>query len=171
MKNKIALIGAIAVLSLLGACGQTASSTVASTTNSSAAQCSVLSSAAPFVVGTDSVVATTEGASQYAPTFTVNVSIIGGKSEVYFSGTVKLTSDTMWASEFTTEAIADKGLAQDGVATGFVNTIGDYTGGAVGELYYYWSFSVNNVYASFGCNKYQMRDGDYLAWSFVSYKS
>jgi hypothetical protein len=123
----------------------------------------------PFSVGKDSVVATTAGASQYAPTFTVNVKIVGGKNEDLFNGTVKLTSDTMWASEFTTEAVADKGLAQAGIATGFVTTIGDYTGGAVGSDYYYWSYTVNNVYANWGCNAYQMRDGDYLLWAFVKY--
>jgi hypothetical protein len=160
MKNLVKIATFVLALSALTACGTTAAS------NSSSA---AAASSAPFVVGKDAVVATTEGASQYAPTFTVNVKILGGKNDDLFNGTVKLTSDTMWASEFTAEAVADKGLAQDGIATGFVNTIGNYTGGAVGTDYYYWSFTVNGVYASWGCNKYQMRDGDYLFWSFIKY--
>jgi hypothetical protein len=156
MKRLVKLVSLMSALSCLAACGATGT-----------AACSV--SSAPFEVGKDAVVATTSGASQYVPTFTVNVKIEGGKQEDLFNGTVKLTSDTMWASEFTTEAVTDKGLSQDGIATGFVTTIGDYTGGAVGEDYYYWSYTVNGVYANWGCNAYQMRDGDYLLWQFIKY--
>src|SRR5574344_1896694 len=120
-----------------------------------------------FEVGKDAVTATTEGASKYAPTFTVNVKIVGGKEEEYFNGKVTLTSDTMNASEFTYKAINDKGLAQEGIATGFVTVIGDYTGGAVGDDYYFWNYTVNDVVANWGCNAYMMRDGDYLLWSFI----
>jgi hypothetical protein len=134
-----------------------------------ACQPTASTSSEPFKVGDDSVVAKTEGASQYAPTFTVNVKILGGSDKVLFNGTVKLTSDTMWASEFTYQAVNEKGLSQDGISTGFVNTIGDYTNGNIGSDYYYWNYQVNNVQANWGCNAYQMRDGDYLFWSFIKY--
>ena len=157
------------LFSVLASCGTSSVPPVSSNTSLSSVVSSVDNT--KFEVGADRVTAKTEGSTEYAPTFKVNVKIVGGEKENYFNGIVTLTSDKMWASEFTAEAIADKGLSQEGIAQGFVTTIGDYTGGQVGELYYYWSYTVNGVVANWGCNAYQMRDGDYLLWEFVSYKS
>jgi hypothetical protein len=114
--------------------------------------------------GTDSVTLKSETASAYTPTFTVFLKVVGGDKKVLFDGQVTLTSDTMWASEFLKAAITDKGLAQDGIDVGFVTKLGDYENNATDSIY--WMFTVNGVTPAWGCNQLQLRDGDYMLWTY-----
>jgi hypothetical protein len=114
--------------------------------------------------GGDSVTVVSEAASTYSPTFTVNLRVVGGNEDVLYDGTVTLTSDTMWTSEFLKAAITDKGLAQDGIDTGFINKLGDYENNSTDSIY--WGYTVNGVYAAWGCNQLQLRDGDYVLFTY-----
>ena len=75
--------------------------------------------------GPDTTEYAVAGHTPYAPTYTIFVKIVANE-DVLYDGTVTLTSDDMWASEFTSAALSEKGLAQDGLSAGFVNKIGDY---------------------------------------------
>jgi len=117
-----------------------------------------------FEVGSDSVTAEAAGAGEYDPTFTIKLKVVGANDDVLYSGTVALKSPTMMASEFLKAAITDKGLAQSGIDVGFVDTLGDYVNNSTDNIY--WLYTVNGASPSFGCNTYQLRDGDYMLWSY-----
>lgn len=117
-----------------------------------------------FAVGTDTVESEALDATQWSPTFTINLKVVGGAQTVLYNGTVQLKSNTMWASEFLKAAVTDKALAQDGIDVGFVTTIGDYVNNAEDGIY--WMYTVNGISPSWGCNQFQMRDGDYMLWTY-----
>ena len=123
---------------------------------------------APFQVGSDTVEATAENSSAYDPTFTINLRIVGGGEEELFNGTVKLQSPTMWCSEFLLAAVNAKGLAQSGIETGYVETIGDYASNAAEQIF--WFYYLNGESALFGCDKCQLRDGDYVEFVYEKYE-
>lgn len=114
--------------------------------------------------GSDTVTAVSESASSYTPTFTVYLKVTGGDSKVLYDGSVTLTSDTMWANEFLKAAITDKGLAQDGIDQGFINKIGDYENNSTDSIY--WMYKVNGEAPAWGCNQLQLRNGDYVSFSY-----
>ncbi len=118
-----------------------------------------------FEVGADRVTAESEGASDWSPTYKVNLKVVGGGNDVLFNGIVTLKSPTMMGSEFLKAAVTEKGLAQEGIDTGFVTTLGDYTNNAEDNIY--WGFTVNGVSSDWGVNQYQMRDGDYMLWTYA----
>ncbi len=117
-----------------------------------------------FEVGTDEVVSEALDATEWSPTFTINLKIVGGDNDVLFNGTVELKSNTMWASEFLKAAVTDKALAQEGIDVGFVTTIGDYVNNAEDSIY--WMFTISGITPSWGCNQFQMRQGDYMLWTY-----
>lgn len=124
--------------------------------------------AAPFEVGDQTTEYTVEGASGWT-TETVNVKIVAGE-DVLYNGTVTLTSDNVLVSEATYAAITEAGISQDGVLTGFVNSIGDYVGGTDAEgNYVYWGYTVNGKYVPFACNQMPVLEGDYILWEFQTY--
>ncbi|MCK9536941.1 MAG: DUF4430 domain-containing protein [Bacilli bacterium] len=102
--------------------------------------------------------------SEWSPVFTVNLKVVGGNETVLFDGKVKVTSDLQMVNEALKAALTEKGLAQDGVDVGFVTQIGDYTNNA--ETNTYWMYYVNGATPSWGCNQFQMRDGDYILWVY-----
>lgn len=114
--------------------------------------------------GTDSTTVKSETASNYTPTFAVFVKVVGGDNKVLYDGTVTLTSDTMWANEFLKAAITDKGLAQDGIDQGFVTKLGDYENNSTDSIY--WLYTINGETPAWGCNQLQLRDGDYMLWTY-----
>lgn len=116
-----------------------------------------------FEVGADRVSEEAVDAGQYSPTYTINLKIVGGEDDQLFNGKVTLKSDTMWGSEFLKAAVTDKALAQDGIDAGFVTTLGDYVNNAEESLY--WLYEVNGI-APWGINAFQMRDGDYMLWTY-----
>lgn len=107
------------------------------------------------------------GHTPYAPTYTIFVKIVANE-DVLYDGTVTLTSDDMWASEFTSVALSEKGLAQDGLSTGFVTKIGDYENKEIDGEYMYWNFSINGVSSNWGCNQIRCVDGTYLLWEYIA---
>ncbi len=117
--------------------------------------------------GEDSTTYEVAGHGPYAPTYTVYVKIQAG-DDVLYDGTVTLVSDDMWANEFTSAALSEKGIAQDGLSAGFVNKIGDYENKEIDGQYMYWSWSVNGVMGNWGCNQYRLVDGMYLLWEYVA---
>ena len=117
--------------------------------------------------GEDSTTYEVAGHEPYAPTYTVYVKIQAG-DDVLYDGTVTLVSDDMWANEFTSAALSEKGIAQDGLSAGFVNKIGDYENKEIDGQYMYWSWSVNGVMGNWGCNQYRLVDGMYLLWEYVA---
>jgi hypothetical protein len=118
-----------------------------------------------FEVGQDFVEYTAPETTQWSPVFTVNLKVVGANNEVLFNGKVKVKSDTQLVSEALKAAITDKGLAQEGIDVGFVNKLGDYANNA--ETSTYWMYEVNEVSSpSWGCNQYQMRDGDFILWEY-----
>ena len=122
----------------------------------------------PFDVGTDSTEYTVEGAAGWT-TETVNIKIAAG-DEVLYNGTVTLTSDNILASEVTYAAIVEAGISQDGVLSGFINSIGDYVAGTDAEgNYMFWGYTVNGKYVPFACNQMPVLDGDYIEWAFQAY--
>ncbi|OQA77766.1 MAG: hypothetical protein BWY30_00994 [Tenericutes bacterium ADurb.Bin239] len=118
-----------------------------------------------FEVGEDEVTGESAGASDWSPTYKVNLKVVGGGDDVLFNGTVTLKSPTMMGSEFLKAAVTEKGLAQEGIDIGFVTTLGDYTNNAEDNIY--WGFTVNGVSSDWGVNQYQMRDGDYMLWTYA----
>lgn len=127
-----------------------------------------LAAEAPFAVGEDQTEYVVDGSSGWN-TETVYVRIAAGE-DVLFSGTVTLTSDNLFASEFTYAAIVEAGIGSEGVLEGFVNAIGDYVGGSDAEgNYVFWGYSVNGKYAPFACNQMRLLEGDYLSWEFQVY--
>lgn len=122
----------------------------------------------PFQVGSDTVETTAENSSAYDPTFTINLRIVGGGDEELFNGTVKLQSPTMWCSEFLMAAVNAKGLAQSGIETGYMETIGDYSSNAAEQIF--WFYYLNGESALFGCDKCQLRDGDYVEFVYEKYE-
>ena len=117
-----------------------------------------------FEVGSDVVEEEAVGASEYDPTYTVNLKIVGAEDDVLFNGKVTIKSPTMYGNEFLKAAVTDKGLAQSGIETGFVETIGDYVNNSTDNIY--WLYTVNGASPAFGSNLYQMRDGDYMLWEY-----
>lgn len=117
-----------------------------------------------FEVGADAVTGEAEGATQYSPTYTVNLKIVGGDNTVLYNGKVTWKSSTMWGSEFLKAAVTDKALAQEGIDMGFVTTIGDYVNNAEENIY--WLYKINGRTPDWGINGYQMRDGDYMLWTY-----
>lgn len=117
-----------------------------------------------FEVGQDVVEMEAVGASEYDPTFTVNLRVVGGNGEDLYNGTVALKSPTMWVNEFLKAAITDKGLAQSGIETGFIDTIGDYVNNSADN--YYWMYRVNGEMPAFGSNRLQARNGDYIEFVY-----
>ena len=117
--------------------------------------------------GEDSTTYEVAGHGPYAPTYTVYVKIQAG-DDVLYDGTVTLVSDDMWANEFTSAALREKGIAQDGLSAGFVNKIGDYENKEIDGQYMYWSWSVNGVMGNWGSNQYRLVDGMYLLWEYVA---
>ncbi len=123
---------------------------------------------APFEVGGDTTEYTVEGSSGWT-TETVNIRISAGE-DVLYNGTVTLTSDSILASEITYAAIVEKGISQDGVLAGFINSIGDYAAGTDAEgNYMFWGYTVNGKYVPFACNQMPVLDGDYIEWVFQAY--
>ncbi|MGI6644173.1 MAG: DUF4430 domain-containing protein [Bacilli bacterium] len=118
-----------------------------------------------FEVGEDRVTAESEGATEWSPTFDVNLKIVGGGDDVLFNGIVSLKSPTMMGSEFLKAAVTEKGIAQEGIDIGFVTTLGDYTNNAEDNIY--WGYTINGIMPDFGCNTFQMRDGDYMLWTYA----
>ncbi|HZJ89945.1 MAG TPA: DUF4430 domain-containing protein [Bacilli bacterium] len=117
-----------------------------------------------FEVGSDQVTEEAPDAGQFTPTFTINLKIVGGAETILYNGTVTLKSDTMWGSEFLKAAVTDKALAQEGIDIGFVTTLGDYVNNAEENIY--WLYTVNGRQPDWGVNGYQMRDGDYMLWTY-----
>lgn len=122
------------------------------------------SSDAPYEVGTDTTTYEVDGHSEYAYTYSAYVKIVAGE-DVLYNGEVTLTSDNMWASEFTYAAIVEKGISQEGVLMGFVTTIGEYTSGDG----HYWVWSLNGKSAGWAANSEHIHEGDYILWSFDSF--
>ena len=119
---------------------------------------------APFEVGTDTTVSEVEGHSEWAGTVTANVKIVAGDTVLY-CGTVKLTSDTLYASEFFKAAVEEKELSQEGLEVGFVTSIGSYVNDANTNTYWMWQYNGNNP-TNFACNDVHVFEGDYLLYSF-----
>ena len=118
-----------------------------------------------FEVGEDVVTGESEGATEWSPTYSVNLKIVGGYEDELFNGVVTLKSPTMFGSEFLKAAVTEKGLAQEGIDIGFVTTIGDYTNNAEDNIY--WGFTVNGEVSNWGVNQYQMRNNDYMLWTYA----
>ena len=121
-----------------------------------------------FAPGGDAVEDETAGAGEYDPIYTVNLMVVGADNDVLFHGTVTLKSPAMWANEFLRAAITDKGLAQNGIEIGFVDTLGDYVNNAADGIF--WLYTVNGVSPMVGCNQYQLRDGDYMQWTYTAFE-
>ncbi len=117
--------------------------------------------------GEDTTTYEVSGHGPYAPTYTVYVLIEAG-DDVLYNGTVTLTSDDMWANEFTSAALSEKGLAQEGLSAGFVTKIGDYENKEIDGQYMYWSWSANGVPGNWGCNQFRLVDGMYLKWEYIA---
>ncbi|MGI6759679.1 MAG: DUF4430 domain-containing protein [Bacilli bacterium] len=118
-----------------------------------------------FEVGTDVAEYEAPEVSEWSPVFVVNLKVIGGNNDVLFNGKVTVKSDAQLVSEALKAAMTEKGLAQEGIDMGFVTLLGDYANNA--ETNTYWLYSVNDVDSpSWGCNQYQMRDGDYILWEY-----
>lgn len=118
-----------------------------------------------FEVGTDSASYEAPDANQWTPVFEVNLKVVGGNNTVLFNGKVSVKSNSQLVSEALKAAMTEKGLAQEGIDVGFVTTLGDYTNNS--ETSTYWMYSVNDVDSpSWGCNQYQLRDGDYVLWEY-----
>lgn len=123
---------------------------------------------APFETGSDTAEYTVDGASGWT-SYDVYVKIVAGE-DVLFNGTVKMTSDNMFASEATYAAIVEKGISSDGVQAGFINSIGDYVSGNDADgNYMYWGYTVNGKMVNFACNQMNLLEGDYLLWEFQTY--
>jgi len=120
----------------------------------------------PFEVGTDTTEYVVEGSASYAGTVTANVKIVAGEDVIY-CGTVKLTSDNLFASEFFKAALLEKDVAQDGLENGFVNYIGSYTNDftSTPNLCWLWQYNGHNP-TNFACNDVHVFDGDYLLYTF-----
>ncbi len=114
--------------------------------------------------GKDSVTVKSESASTYTPTFTIFLKVVGGDETVLYDGSVTLTSDTMMANEFLKAAITDKGLAQDGIDQGFINRLGDYENNSTDSMY--WMYTINGETPAWGSNQLQLRDGDYMLFTY-----
>ena len=124
---------------------------------------------APYEVGSDTAEYTVDGSSGWT-SYDVYVKIVSG-DDVLFNGTVKLTSDSMFASEATYAAITEKGISSDGVQAGFINSIGDYVSGNDADgNYLYWGYTVNGKMVNFACNQMNLLEGDYLLWEFQTYE-
>ena len=117
--------------------------------------------------GPDTTEYAVAGHTPYAPTYTIFVKIVANE-DVLYDGTVTLTSDDMWASESTSAALSEKGLAQDGLSAGFVNKIGDYENKEIDGEYMYWNFGINGVSSNWGCNQIRCVDGTYLLWGYIA---
>lgn len=121
-----------------------------------------------FEVGDDIVEYSAPEVTQWSPVFTVNLKVVGGNDTVLFNGKVKVTSDQQFVSEALKAALTDKALAQEGVDVGFVSKIGDYTNNS--ETNTYWMYYINGNTPAWGCNQLQMRDGDYILWTYEEVK-
>lgn len=136
--------------------------------DAAAAEPSATGIAAPFEVGGDTAEYTVEGSAGWT-TETVNIKISAG-DDVLYNGKVTLTSDNILASEITYAAIVEAGISQDGVLSGFINSIGDYAAGTDAEgSYMFWGYEVNGKYVPFACNQMPVLDGDYVEWTFQRY--
>jgi len=121
-----------------------------------------------FAAGADMVEDEVTGAGEYDPIYSINLKVVGADDDVLFHGKVTLKSPTMWANEFLKAAITDKGLAQNGIEVGFVDTLGDYVNNSADSIY--WMFMVNGESPMVGCNQYQLRDGDYMQWTYTKFE-
>lgn len=118
-----------------------------------------------FEVGTDTASYEAPGVTEWSPVFVVNLKVVGGNNTILFNGKVTVKSDSQLVSEALKAAMTEKGLAQEGIDIGFVTTLGDYTNNA--ETNTYWMYTVNDIDSpSWGCNQFQMRDGDYILWEY-----
>ncbi len=124
--------------------------------------------AAQAPAATEKIEAVAEGAGEWDPTYTVEVSIVAPEGDVLFSGDVSLKSPTMMASEFLAAVTTQKRIAQEGIEAGYVTAIGDYTNNTTTETY--WLYSVNGLSPAVGCNQYQLRDGDVMVWEYQKYQ-
>ena len=162
MKKLVSMLLASAMLLSLAACGGDKG------TNGPSGPKEPEKPQVPFVVGTDSTEYTVDGASGWN-TETVNVKISAGE-DVLYNGTVTLTSDDLFVSEFTYAAIVEAGISQDGVLSGFITSIGDYVSGTDADgNYVYWGYTVNGKYVPMACNEMRMLEGDYVEWTFAAY--
>jgi hypothetical protein len=121
-----------------------------------------------FEVGSDSVEMAAEGAGEWDPTYAVHLKIVAPDGVELFNGNVSLKSPTMWASEFLNAALAAKNVSQVGLEQGYVTSMGDYENNTT--LSMYWMYYVNGLAPAVGCNQYQLRDGDYMLWSYEKYQ-
>ena len=118
-----------------------------------------------FEVGSDAVEAKAEDAGELDPTYTANLLIVNAIDDVtLFSGTVSLQSPTMWASEFLIAAVESIGLTQTGAESGPLTVIGDIAQNA--DEGQYWMYYINGITPAWYCNNFQVRDGDYVTFSF-----
>ena len=134
----------------------------------SLAACGSAQPKVPFEVGDQTTTYAIDGASGWTEQ-TVNIKITAGE-DVLYNGTVTLTSDDQFVSEATYAAITEAGISQDGVLSGFVNSIGDYVSGTDADgNYVFWGYTVNGKYVPLACNQMRVLDGDYIAWDFQIY--
>lgn len=124
--------------------------------------------AEPFKVGSDAVEATAENASAYDPTYTINLRIVGANEDELFNGTVKLTSPTMWCSEFVMAVVTAKNIEQTGLEVGYITAMGGYEANAAENLF--WLYTLNGEDAAFGCDKLQLREGDYIEFAYKAFE-
>jgi len=121
-----------------------------------------------FQVGSDLAQAAAEGAGEWDPTYVVHVKIVAPDNVELFNGDVSLKSPSMWASEFLQTALAEKKIGQVGLEQGYVTAIGDYENNTT--LNMYWVYYINGLMPAVGCNQYQLRNGDYMVWSYELYQ-
>ncbi len=112
--------------------------------------------------------AAAEGAGEWDPTYTVHLKIAAPDGMELFNGNVTLKSPTMCASEFLQAALDKKSIRQVGLEQGYVTAMGDYENNTT--LNIYWLYDVNGLSPSVGCNQLQLRDGDYMLWSYKKYQ-
>jgi len=119
---------------------------------------------APFEVGEDTATYEVEGHSEWAGSASAFVKIVAGE-DVLFNGTVQVTSDTLYASEFFKAACLEKSLNQNGLENGFVTNIGSYENNNDTFTYWMWQYNGHNP-TNFSCNDVHVFDGDYLLYSY-----
>lgn len=158
MKKIMTVLLALVMVFSLVACSNS------KTEDKTEAKTEVQENAAVFEVGKDAVEVEAAGASEYDPTYTVNLRVVGGNGEDLYNGTVTLKSPTMWVNEFLKAAVTDKGLAQSGIETGFIETIGDYVNNSSDGLF--WMYRINGEWPPFGSNQMQARNGDYIEFAY-----
>lgn len=119
-----------------------------------------------FPVGDDHAELVTEdfNADWGHPVITVKLKVIGGEGKIIFSGTVKISAANpvgIYALQAACEEMSVS-LTETG---GFVTEVDGYTNDTSTNTY--WGFYVNGVMAHLGAGTFQVREGDYIEFSYA----